>query len=64
MDTKADILRILVVYLFVKGAVFLPLAWVAFVLSRHSKQVEALESSVPTAAETTPPQDPEVPLAA
>ncbi len=37
MNTKADILRILFTYLFIKGSFFLPLAWVAYVLNRNSE---------------------------
>jgi hypothetical protein len=37
MNTKADILRILFTYLFIKGSFFLPLAWVAYVLNRGSQ---------------------------
>jgi hypothetical protein len=36
MSTKAEIFRILIMYLFVKGSFFLPLAWVAYILNKNT----------------------------
>jgi hypothetical protein len=36
MSTKAEILRLLITYLFIKGSFFLPLAWIAFILNRNA----------------------------
>jgi hypothetical protein len=44
MSTKADILRLLITYLFIKGSFFLPLAWIAYILNKDTATEKGLSA--------------------